>query len=238
MTTKQTEQARAIRPDGRFPVFPPRDDTNNPIYLYVPGYLATLHRHFGSLDSTLVLAETPLGWRHSQREGILIPDVMIAFGVNVADIIARRGYSIEEQGKAPEFVLEVASPSTGRRDEERKREEYQEYGVREYWRFDPSGGEYHRQSLAGDSLTDATCQPIPIQEVNPGLLWGRSAVLGLSICWEYGYLRWWDPATERYLETQDQIAERAEAAAERAARTRAEARVRELEAELRRRQQP
>ena len=29
-----------------------------------------------------------------QREGILIPDLMVAFGVNVAGVIARRGYSI------------------------------------------------------------------------------------------------------------------------------------------------
>ena len=131
MTTKQIQQAPAMKPDGHFPDFPHRDDMNNPIYLYVPGYLATLHRHFGSLDTTLVLAETPLGWHHRQREGILIPDAMIAFEVNVAAVIARRGYSIEEQGKAPEFVLEIASPSTGRRDEERKREGYQDYGVQE-----------------------------------------------------------------------------------------------------------
>ena len=177
-----------------------------------------------------------MGHHQRQREGILIPDLMIAFEVNVADIIARRGYSIEEQGKAPEFVLEIASPSTGRRDEERKHEGYQEYGVQEYWRFDPSGGEYHRQALAGDALVDGAYQPIAIEEIHPGLLWGRSAVLGLSICWEYGHLRWWDPAMERYLETHEQTAyaridaeERAEAA---------EARVRELEEELERHRQP
>ena len=40
---------------------------NNPIYLYVPGYLSTLPGHFGSQDSILVLAEVPLGGRHGQR---------------------------------------------------------------------------------------------------------------------------------------------------------------------------
>ena len=38
------------------------------------------------------MAEVPLGWHHGPRKGILIPDLMIAFGVNVADVIARRGH--------------------------------------------------------------------------------------------------------------------------------------------------
>ena len=133
-------------------------------------------------------------------------------------------------------MLEVASPSTGRRDEERKRAGYQDYGVREYWRFDPSGGNYHRQSLAGDALTDGTYQPLAIVETPEGHHWGRSEVLGLSVCWEDGQRRWWDPVADRYLETHlETHNEEAEARiAEREARTDAEARVRELEAELER----
>ena len=207
----------------------------NPIHLYDLGYPTAVRCCLGFHEDTLVQAEVPLGWHHGQRGGILIPDLMVAFEVNIADVIARRGYSIEEQGKAPELVLEIASPSAGRQDEERKRAGYEEYGVREYWRFDPSGGEYHRQSLAGDVLIDGTSQGIAIEETHPGLFWGRSAVLGLSICWEYGHLRWWDPAAQRYLETHDQTTERADAAEDRAAA--AEARVQELEEEIHRRQQ-
>ena len=86
--------------------------------MYLPGYLTTLRRHFGSLDTTLVISETPLGWQHSQREGILIPDLLVAFDVDPSAVIARRGYAIEEQGKTPDFVLEVASESTGQQDGE------------------------------------------------------------------------------------------------------------------------
>ena len=71
-------------------------------------------------------------------------------------------------------------------------------------------------------------------------------MLGLSICWEDGQLRWWNPVAERYLETHNEEAEARIAAeaqsaaereariAEREARIAAEARVRELEAELER----
>ena len=58
----------------------------------------------------LVVAEVPLGWHHGPREGILIPDLMIAFGVNVAGVIARRGYSILRQPGAPAFLAWVGAP--------------------------------------------------------------------------------------------------------------------------------
>ena len=32
--------------------------------------------------------------------------------------------------------------------------DYGRFGVGEYWRFDPSGGEYHDAALAGDRLVD------------------------------------------------------------------------------------
>ena len=262
MNHKLTTKSTSTEIKGQFPDFPPRDDMNNPLYLYRPGYITTLHRHFGSLDSTLVLSEVPLAWRPSRRRDTLIPDLLVAFAVDTAAIIARKGYAIEEHGKAPDFVLEVASASTGYQDEERKRAGYAAYGVPEYWRFDPSGGAYHRQPLAGDRLVEGAYRPIDIHRTDDTHYFGRSAVLNLSLCWEEGQLRWWDPVAERYLETHDEEAEariterqgriterqvritaevRADSAEVRAGTAEvradtAEARVRELEAELRRRE--
>ena len=226
-------------PDKTFPELPPRDDMQNPIFLYDPGHPAALRRHLGSPDTTIVLGEIPLGWRHNQGEGLLKPDLLIALDIDRGAIIAQEGYSIDERGKPPDFVLEVASKTTSQNDYTRKRGSYANYGVPEYWRFDPTGGEYYPAGLAGDRLVDGSYTPIAVSEVSHARYWGYSAVLGLYLSWEYGHLRWYDPAAQRYLRTHDEeaderIAAEAQRDAAEAQRDAAEARARELEAQLRR----
>ena len=139
-----------------------------------------------------------------------------------------------------DFVLEIASPRTGREDYTGKRNGYAAFGTPEYWRFDPSGGRHRDAPLAGDRLVEGTYQPIEVLETTPGRLHGHSDVLGLDLCWEDGRLRWWDPAAQSYLLTLDEerdvrIAEAEARAAAEARADSAEARVRDLEAELERR---
>ena len=222
--------------DNTFPELPPRDDMQNPIHLYDPGHPPALRRHLGSPDTTIVLGEIPLGWRHNQGAGLLKPDLLIAFNIDRGGVIAQEGYSIEERGKPPDFVLEVASKTTGRNDYTSKREGYANYGVPEYWRFDPSGGRHYPEGLAGDRLVDGVYIPIAVEEVTNARYWGYSEVLGLYLCWEYGHLRWYDPAARRYLRTHDQEAE--DRIAAEVQRDAAEARVRELEAQLSHLQDP
>ena len=190
------------------------------------------------------------------------PDVYLAFGVDAQAIRPRKLYLPWEVGKPPDWVLEIASSSTGREDVVRKRDIYARIGVPEYWRFDPKDGEYHGQRLAGDRLVGGEYRPIELTTAPDGLLKGYSEVLRLSLCWDDGWPRFYDPATNTYLETWQEawdtreaereareaaeaqvsveqagrLAERAARQAERAAREAAEARIRQLEAELRRRQ--
>ena len=244
MTSKQIQQARAIRPEDRFPDFPPRDDMQNSLHLDDPGLQATLRRHFGSADTVIVLSEVPIRWTPDQREGHRIPDLLVAFEVDRALVIEQNGYSIRDQGKPPDLVLEIASESTGEADYTAKRRDYAAFGIPEYWRFDPSGGRHHDAPLAGDRLINGAYQPVQIRQTGEAHLWGHSDVLNLDFCWEEGRLRWWDPAARIYLRTFDETEE--ERAAESEARARAEAqrdtereahmiaeaRIRELEAEL------
>ena len=70
---------------------------------------------------------------------------------------------------------------------------------------------------------------IHIHWVDANHHWGYGAALNLILCWEYQQLRWYDPVAGCYLDTFD---------GEAASRIAAEARVRELEAEIRRLRNP
>ena len=182
-----------------------------------------LRAHFAARTDVLISGQGYLRHEAGNDAERLAPDCVVAFGVDPAAIVARNGYVISEVGKPPDFVLEVASRSTGRRDYTVKRAGYAGYGVREYWRFDHTGGRYHDAALAGDRLVAGEYEPLRIHEEPDGVQWGHSAVLGLDLCWEAGELRLYDPVTEAYLPTSPELS--AQYAAEQAARRIAEDRA-------------
>lgn len=164
----------------------------------------TVYRHFSHRPDVLVSGEGYLCFERSQiRSGWLEPDLVVAFGVDPVAISDNNGYEIDIVGKSPEFVLEVASRHTGRRDYTVKRDGYARYQVSEYWRFDYTGGQYHDAPLAGDVLVNGKYEPIPLADDRPGKMYGMlsgySAALDLYLCWDKGRLRFYDPKTDEFL---------------------------------------
>ena len=168
----------------------------------------------------------------------IFPDCYVAFDVEAGAIFAQNGYLTWQVGKAPDFALEIASESTALRDITDKRDIYERIGVKEYWRFDPSGGDYYGASLAGDRLVNGAYEPIQLEINSDGLAIGYSVPLGLSLCVQEGMhpiadnvrmdrLLFYNPETGSYI--RNLAAMQADLAA-------AQARIRELEAELRRQQ--
>ena len=238
-------EAAAEEALGSFQFLPaPPDELTAYFKVNFPGYPGSLAAHFGNPETTIITSEIAAALIPSRTyEGVRYPDLLIAFDADPVVNESRLGYLIPEQGKPPEFVLEVASDSTGRRDETIKRGDYERMGVLEYWRFDPSGGQFHSTHLAGDRLVDGLYQPVTIHRTDDDHFWGRSVALNLDLCWERGELRWYDPVARRYLPTfNDERASRIVAEAQRdaaeAQRDAAEARVRELEERIRGSQQP
>ena len=203
-------------------------------HLSLTGGAHYLALHLGSPDTTIVgsdlyITRVPTG-ELSDMSGVPYPDLMVAFNVDPAAYLARNGYVISEQGKPPDFVLEVASRSTGRRDTHDKRIAYADLGIPEYWRFDETG-RYHGARLAGDRLVDGQYVPIQIDELPDGSLQGHSAILNVELRWIEGQLGWYDPETGLHIATM--ASEREALTQERAARTQAEARIQELERQIR-----
>ena len=211
-------------------------------------FFATLKPHFASRGDVMLGGGGYLVF-DAGDVGEFYPDCVFADEVSDPPaVIWRNGYVINEVGKPPDFVLEVASRSTGRRDYTVKREGYARYGVGEYWRFDPMGGEYHNAPLAGDTLNeeDEAYEPIEIVSEPDGRHWGYSEALGLELWWENKRLRFRDPVSGEFLRTPEELdaarrAAEARAEAERTARLAemerakaAEERMAEMEAELRR----
>ena len=224
MTTAKTSS-----PQSRFrlPDPPPRepDEMTAFDHVYKHGNNRYLAIHLGNPDTTLVVADRwMISHPAADRSRARRPDLLIAFDIDPAAYEASNGYIISEQGKPPDFFLEVASESTANTDTGAKRDDYASLGVSEYWRFDATG-EYHGARLAGDRLIDGHYQPITIEEQTTGSLQGYSAALNLYLRWQGSQLLWIDPATNRPILTYED---------QRDARELAEARIRELEAENRR----
>ncbi len=80
----------------RFPVSPPREDMQNPIYLYRPSHMTALAVFLGNPETTLVLGEAPVSSTIRHRAKVRIPDLTVSFNCNPAVIVEQRGYEIGE----------------------------------------------------------------------------------------------------------------------------------------------
>ena len=224
----------------------PDGETQAPQYVRI---LGTVTVHFRNVPGARVNGNTFIYYVEGNRNRRISPDCYVLLGMfsDAEESFERNNtYLLWEIGKAPDFVLEIGSESTADVDLGSKRDLYAELGVGEYWRYDPTGGEFYGDPLVGEILVEGEYRPIPLNHKNDGRVWGHSDALNLELWWDDGDLRFWDPVAGRWLLSQDEerdsrvaAEDRAAAAedratAERASRVAAEARLAELEAELRR----
>ena len=198
----------------------------------VMGLLFAQFTDFHRRPDVFIDTDTHICYDPSNLNVRVAPDVYVVFGVDSEAIRPRLIYLPWEVGKMPDWVLEIASESTRRVDLLRKPAIYASLGIPEFWRFDPKGGGYYGFALDGLRLVDGEYQPIELTTEPDGVLKGYSEVLELSLAWDDGWPRFFDPATGQYLQNwrQDRDALRAE----RAARSADQERIRQLEEELRR----
>jgi len=151
------------------------------------------------------------------------PDVYLVKGIPPR---YRGAYFVWIEGKGPNIVFEISSPSTRRADLGKKFRLYQDtLQVPEYFLFDPME-EYLRPSLQGFRLQEGAYVPIePVEGRLP------SEELGLYMERDGAFLRLYDPATGKRLLTSREERDVAQAAWQQAEaeKQRAEAEKRQSE---------
>ena len=185
-------------------------------YVAMTDTFSALANHYTDRPDVFIASDLLVYYRMNDNATRVAPDVFVVFGASGKHL--RHSWLTWREGKAPDFVMEVASPSTWQRDAAEKRDIYAAMGVTEYWRFDPTG-DFFTPELIGETLVDGEYRELTLETGGDGMLCGRSAVLGLDICVKPGLdLRLYDPANGQWLLTPME-SEEARLAAEAALRT-------------------
>jgi Uma2 family endonuclease len=202
--------------------------------------VAALRTHFQEQANVYVGGNMFIYYEEGNRAAVVAPDVFVVIGTPK---YVRSSYLLWQEPKGPDFVLEITSDSTRRKDQDEKPKTYAALGVREYFQYDPTG-DYLVPRLQGARLVEGTYQPLSTTVLPTGALTLHSDVLGLDLCFEGDSFHFYNPATSQKLLTYEeaeqarqqaeQARQQAEAQArqEAARRQAAEARLAELEARL------
>ena len=227
-STLQREAPFYIESDGK-PMGETPQHIDNMIYLLEP-----LKAWFADDARTFVAANMFVHYERGKGNRHISPDLFVVKGVLKEVQPRRRNYRVWEEGKGPDFVVELTSESTRDEDRTTKHGIYQDVlRVSEYFLFDPFE-EYLHPRLQGYRLAKGIYQPIrPMKGRLP------SKVLGLHMEADGELLRLYDPSARRRLPIPPEVLKaqkRGAAARKRAEKAwREETRVRqEAEAEVER----
>ena len=233
-TTKGTPMRQSVHPPPmRRSVHPPagpeirypssdgkpmaENDAQRTAILYGVGALQV---HFAGSEDVYVSGDLLMYYEEGNPRASVAPDVFVVFGVEDR---MRMSYKVWEEGKGPDFVLEVASPGTWREDVGPKREVYARLGVGEYWLYDPMG-EHLSPVLQGYRLVGGGYEAREAVRSVDGTLALYSETLGLELRARDGEMRFRDPSAGRVLLSYEEVcaARRQEIIARQAADARAD----------------
>ena len=170
-----------------------------------------LKNHFRTRPDAYVSGNLLLYYEKGKPKKSVAPDVFVVLGIEKK---RRRTYKLWEEGKGPDFVLELTSESTYRKDlSEKKRLYASVLLVKEYYLYDPDG-QCLQPNLQGYRLVDGIY--LPIQPNLENRL--PSFVLGLELG-EKEELGLYNPQKKRWLlkpEEETEARRQAEARAQQA----------------------
>ena len=217
-----------LDPDTAYPATPsvPDSDLHSLVRYLTYG---ALREHFAGRPDCFVGQDLNIYYRRHPRRASVAPDVFVCFGVHPGDLELAASYRLWDVGAPPVFALEIASENTYPADLDEKPAKYLDMGVDEYWRLDPTGGDFYTPILQGDRRIGGTWEPIAVDHDGGGLR-GHSGVLDLDLHAKAHRLRLRDPRTGDWIPDPTEIRHQRDRMRE--SRDAAEARAEAAEAEL------
>lgn len=119
-----------------------------------------LEMFFGEDSDFRVFSDIMFYYEEGDPRKCIAPDVMVVKGVNKNP---RRVFRLWEE-KQPEVVFEISSHSTWREDLQKKYFLYQEFGVKEYYIFDPEYDYLKDEFLVAYHLKDGELKEVKLQK--------------------------------------------------------------------------
>ena len=157
-----------------------------------------LYTRYVDDPNTFVAMALLLYYTEGEPADVVAPDLFVSCGVPKRH---RDWYKVWEEGKAPDFALEVSSEASAEDNLGRNLETYARIGIREYCVYDPMGGLHSPRlqlfRLAGGEAGAYEC--VKESEDVDGSLAVPCESLGLELRFEEDRLRLWDPASQEYL---------------------------------------
>lgn len=130
---------------------------------------------------------------------VISPDVMVCFGIPKGDRTSYKTW--EENDVVPSVVIELSSRGTWRKDFVEKKALYEMLGVREYYIFNPLEPKT-APAFTAYCLEDGAFSAVKIENNRV-----KSEVFGLELVVENKTLRLFNPATDQFLKTTEELAE-------------------------------
>ena len=116
-----------------------------------------LQHHFDKVENVVLEGDMFMYYEEGNPAASIAPDVYVVLD---HDLDKRGVYKFWEEGKPPDFALEVISPSSKIRNAKEKRKLYQRLGIGEYFLFQPDPHKRGRR-LVGYRLWGDTYEAVP-----------------------------------------------------------------------------
>ena len=186
--------------------------------------IQTLENHFTQRPEVYVSGDILMYYVEGQPQKVVASDVLVTFGMGQKP---RLTYKVWEEGKVPDFVMEMSSKTTYRNDLDEKMELYASLGIRDYVLYDAEGL-YLPTPLMGFTLVDG--RYVAISPTADGGIY--SEALGLEFRLRDMECGIYDPVLGVWLQTPAEAAEKRAANAEARAENAEAAQLREQLARL------